>query len=65
VPNIEDQDKAEDQHFHQMVLNRLTGECMPLEVEWADPIVVEYEGYESNLLLEAFEGEATIRMTKA
>jgi hypothetical protein len=60
VPNIEDQDKAEDQHFHQMALNHLTGKCMPLEVKWADPIVVEYEGYESNPLLKAFEREATL-----
>jgi RNase H-like domain found in reverse transcriptase len=60
IPKSKLQDEQEDQDACETALNHLTGECMPLEVEWADPIIIEYRGCKSNLSLKAFEGKATI-----
>jgi hypothetical protein len=42
------------------MLNQLTGECLPLEVEGMNPVVIEENGPESNSIFNMFEGEATI-----
>lgn len=44
----------------ETVLNRATGECLPLEVKWLDPIVIEEDSRESNLIFRMFEGKAVV-----
>jgi RNase H-like domain found in reverse transcriptase len=49
-----------EQDIPESALSRQPGEHNPLEVVWADPIVVDIDDCEANLTFGTFEGEATI-----
>jgi hypothetical protein len=49
-----------EQDVPESALSHQPGEHNPLEVIWADPIVVDIDDCEANLTFGTFEGEATI-----
>jgi RNase H-like domain found in reverse transcriptase len=56
----ETQVEQEEHTLPKTMLNWLAGECLPLEVEWMDPIIIEEDDHKSNLLFHVFEGEAIV-----